>query len=105
MVLQHQPRMIPVAISRLSWIGLEAVCPKAKPIARFCSADSCNGASNRGDQLGNASTANWFGRIGAYKSCKSEMKSRRSLAVKQLIPILTWDDLRLEHAHRSTVEN
>ena len=51
--------------SRLSWIGLEAVCPKAKPIARFCSADSCNGASNRGDQFGNASTANWFGRIGA----------------------------------------
>ena len=54
MALPHQLKKISVAISRRFWIASEAVRPKAKPIARLCSANSCNGARSRVDGDGDA---------------------------------------------------
>src|SRR5262245_55144126 len=54
MALPHQLKKISAAISKRSWIALEAVCPKAKLIAKLCSASSCNGARNKWNEDGNA---------------------------------------------------
>ena len=54
MALLHQLKKISAAISKRSWIASEAVCPKAKLIARLCSASSYNGARSRVGEDGDA---------------------------------------------------
>jgi len=47
MALLHQLEKISAAISMRSWIASEAMYPKAKLIAKLCSASSCNGARSK----------------------------------------------------------